>query len=181
MLGMTRQVRGFEDPAHAQRRQTVAVSPVANSDVRSTVPTTEVSDLLGAFDSLDERLEGRRGLLGVQELEPRLEHHPVEVRVGRGVLEVDDAEDSEMAHRVTRDNDVGESIRQPGETLLADRAPESGHAVEVRIQRGGGHAAGANQRRSGDGLAVGKHRRRPLDEGATNLRRARARHLDNIV
>jgi hypothetical protein len=164
------EVVGGEHPGHGEGRHAVAVGPVAQGDVRGIGVAVEPAELLGPAGALDQRLEGARRRRRVGQVLRGVEHDPVQVGVGQGVLDVGDAELGEVPDGIAPRLDRVEALGQAQEPLLADRAPQAGHAAEVGVHGHRRHADAVHQRPQGHRLPAGEEARRPLDERSTDLR-----------
>jgi hypothetical protein len=87
----------------------------------------------GSVDGANQMLEGRVRGREVFEVEVRVEHHPVQVRVVQGVAEVGGDQRGQVLHRVRRRGHRREPGRQAGEALLPQGLPHAVHAAEVGV------------------------------------------------
>lgn len=153
-----------KDAGQHQHRESVSERPETDGDRRGIDMRRESSHLPCSARTRHQHVEAGIGNRGILQIEASVEHHPVQGRVSKGVRHVGGSERDEITDRVTGRAHDAELFRQADEALLADGAPQPGHAVEVRVHGHRRHARTGDDGTKRDGFPAGEHLGRPLDQ-----------------
>ncbi len=130
----------------------------------------EAAFALGPAHRPHQIFEGGIGSREVFEVDARVEHHPVQVRLLECVPEIRRDECGQVPDRIVRERHGRKPGFQPGEALLPEGHPQPVHAAEVGVDGHRGDAGARHECTQSDRFTGTEHVGRPFEKQCAHRR-----------